>query len=52
MAEWTIAVRRRHDGALFRWHGMSIARIDADGRIAWWREYWDPREVAEPVEET
>jgi limonene-1,2-epoxide hydrolase len=51
MAEWTIAVRRRDDGALFRWHGMSVARIDGDGRIAWWREYWDPREVTEPVKE-
>ncbi len=50
MAEWTIAARRRDDRALFRWHGMSVARIDGDGRIAWWREYWDPREVAEPVE--
>jgi limonene-1,2-epoxide hydrolase len=50
MAEWTISARRRDDGALFRWHGMSVARIDGDGRIAWWREYWDPREVAEPVE--
>ena len=51
MAEWTIAARRRDDAALFRWHGMSVARIDDDGRIAWWREYWDPREVAEPVGE-
>jgi limonene-1,2-epoxide hydrolase len=50
MAEWTISARRRSDRALFRWHGMSVARIDDDGRIAWWREYWDPREVAEPVE--
>ena len=49
-AEWTITARRRDDGALFRWHGMSVARIDADGRIAWWREYWDPRQVAEHVE--
>jgi hypothetical protein len=30
---------------------MSVARIDGDGRIAWWREYWDPREVTEPVKE-
>lgn len=51
LAEWTIAARRRDDGALFRWQGMSAARIDDEGRIAWWREYWDPRQVAEPVEE-
>jgi ketosteroid isomerase-like protein len=49
MAEWTISTRRRSDGARFRWEGMSVARIDGDGRIAWWREYWDPRQVAEPV---
>ena len=51
LAEWTISVRRRDDGARFEWHGMSVARIDADGRIARWREYWDPREVREPVED-
>lgn len=50
LAEWTISVRRRDDGARFEWHGMSIARIDVDGRIARWREYWDPREVREPTE--
>jgi ketosteroid isomerase-like protein len=49
MAEWTISTRRRSDGARFRWEGMSVARIDADGRIAWWREYWDPRQVSVPV---
>lgn len=49
MAEWTISTRRRSDGARFRWEGMSVARIDGDGRIAWWREYWDPRQVSEPV---
>jgi uncharacterized protein (TIGR02246 family) len=50
LAEWTISVRRREDGARFEWHGMSTARIDAHGRIARWREYWDPREVRQPVE--
>jgi ketosteroid isomerase-like protein len=49
LAEWTISVRRREDDARFEWHGMSIARIDDDGRIGRWREYWDPREVREPV---
>lgn len=49
MAEWTISARRRSDDARFQWEGMSVARIDGDGRIAWWREYWDPRQVGQPV---
>jgi limonene-1,2-epoxide hydrolase len=49
LAEWTIAVRRRDDGRRFRWRGMSVAGIDATGRIAWWREHWDPAQLAEPA---
>jgi limonene-1,2-epoxide hydrolase len=41
LAEWTIAVERRDTGERVRWRGMSICEI-RDGRIAWWREYYDP----------
>lgn len=41
MAEWTISTERRDTGEIVTWRGMSICRIE-DGRIRWWREYWDP----------
>ncbi len=42
MADWTISVERRSDGAPVTWRGMSVCGI-VDGRIAWWREcYEDP----------
>jgi len=41
LAEWTIAVERRGNGGRVQWQGMSACEI-RDGRIAWWREYWDP----------
>jgi uncharacterized protein (TIGR02246 family) len=40
MADWTITVERRTDGAEVRWRGMSVCAI-ADGRIRWWREYYE-----------
>ena len=46
MADWTIAVERRSDGALVEWRGMSVAEL-RDGRIVWWREcYDDPAALA------
>jgi ketosteroid isomerase-like protein len=40
MADWTITVERRSDGTPVTWRGMSVCGI-VDGRIAWWREYYD-----------
>jgi len=40
MADWTITVERRSDGATVQWRGMSTCAI-ADGRIRWWREYYE-----------
>ena len=44
LAEWTISVKRRDNGARVAWRGMSVCEI-RDGRIAWWREYWDPASI-------
>ena len=40
MADWTITVERRSDGASISWRGMSVCTI-VDGRITWWREYYE-----------
>jgi uncharacterized protein (TIGR02246 family) len=40
MADWTITVERRHDGTPVQWRGMSVCAI-GDGRIRWWREYYE-----------
>ena len=46
LADWTIAVERRADGLRVEWQGMSAAKL-RDGRIAWWREYYeDPGALA------
>jgi ketosteroid isomerase-like protein len=45
LAEWTIVVEARADGRRIRWRGMSIASY-RDGRIATWREYWNPADLA------
>jgi len=39
-ADWTISVKRRHDAKVIEWRGMSVAEL-RDGRIVWWREYYD-----------
>jgi uncharacterized protein (TIGR02246 family) len=39
LADWTISVTRRSDGAVVEWSGMSAARLH-EGRIVWWREYY------------
>ncbi|MGH7857352.1 MAG: GNAT family N-acetyltransferase [Candidatus Binatia bacterium] len=44
LAEWTIAIAPRNGGGEIEWRGMSIARL-CDGRIAWWREYWNPADL-------
>lgn len=45
LAEWSIAVERREDGVGVGWRGMSACGF-RDGRIAWWREHWDPAQLA------
>jgi uncharacterized protein (TIGR02246 family) len=45
LAEWTITVARRDDGREVTWDGMSVCGLRA-GRIAWWREYWNPMDLS------
>jgi limonene-1,2-epoxide hydrolase len=50
LADWTITVERRADGEVISWRGMSAAEI-RDGRIVWWREYYeDPVGLAQAAE--
>ena len=45
-AHWSIAVERRADAAEVKWRGMSVAEL-RDGRIVWWREFYeDPATLA------
>ena len=42
LADWTITVERRDDRQPVTWRGMSACEL-RDGRIVWWREYYqDP----------
>ena len=41
LAEWCIAIERRGSSRQIEWRGMSVAEM-RDGRIAAWREYWNP----------
>jgi len=41
LADWTITVERRSDRAPVAWRGMSTCLLAADGRIVWWREYYE-----------
>jgi uncharacterized protein (TIGR02246 family) len=46
LADWTISVNRRSDEAVVEWRGMSAAEL-RNGRIVWWREYYeDPEALA------
>jgi ketosteroid isomerase-like protein len=38
LADWTIRARRRDDGVMVGWRGLSVCEF-RDGRIAWWREH-------------
>jgi len=38
LADWTICVTRRVDGAVVSWRGLSVCEFRA-GRIQWWREH-------------
>jgi len=38
LADWTIRARRRKDGALIEWRGLSVCSY-RDDRISWWREH-------------
>ncbi len=46
LAEWRIEVERRADGRRLGWDGMSVCRI-VGGEIQSWREYWNPRDLAD-----
>jgi ketosteroid isomerase-like protein len=51
LADWTISVTRRKDGAVVQWSGMSAAQLRG-GRIVWWREcYADPAALARAARE-
>jgi limonene-1,2-epoxide hydrolase len=41
LADWTITVERRSDQVPVTWRGMSACRLAPDGRIVWWREYYE-----------
>jgi hypothetical protein len=45
LAEWVITVEHRESGRHVTWGGMSRCTI-RDGRITYWREYWNPAELA------
>ena len=45
LAEWSISTERREDAGVTAWRGMSVCAL-RDDRIAWWREYWDPSQLA------
>jgi ketosteroid isomerase-like protein len=44
LAEWRIGIEQRATGRRLEYAGMSSCRI-ADGRIVWWREYWNPADL-------
>ncbi|HEV7733233.1 MAG TPA: nuclear transport factor 2 family protein [Candidatus Binatia bacterium] len=45
LAEWTITVIHRPTNATMQWRGMSTCTY-RDDRIATWREYWNPSDIA------
>jgi ketosteroid isomerase-like protein len=38
LADWTIRARRRDDGIVLGWRGLSVCEFRAE-KIAWWREH-------------
>ncbi len=49
MTEFWNEARHRATGRTLHWEGMAVCELRGD-RIAWWREYWDPRQL-QPSEE-
>jgi ketosteroid isomerase-like protein len=45
LSEWTIRTQRVDDGGVSEWRGMSACALRGD-RIQWWRECWDPAQLA------
>lgn len=45
LAEWAISTERVEDGGVTAWRGMSACAL-REGQISWWREYWDPAQLA------
>ncbi len=38
LADWTIRARRRDDGEVIGWRGLSVCAFHGD-KITWWREH-------------
>jgi limonene-1,2-epoxide hydrolase len=38
LSDWTIRARRRSDGVVVEWKGLSVCEL-VDGKIVWWREH-------------
>ena len=38
LADWTIRARRRDDGVVVGWRGLSVCEFRAE-KISWWREH-------------
>ena len=38
LADWTISARRREDGVLIGWRGLSVCAFRGE-EISWWREH-------------
>lgn len=38
LSDWTIRARRRDDGVVVEWRGLSVCEL-RDGLITWWREH-------------
>ena len=49
LSEWTIEGELRSAGSPVSWRGMAVCRL-AGGRIARWREYWDPAALRAQLE--
>jgi limonene-1,2-epoxide hydrolase len=45
LAEWTVTLEHRASGKRITYDGMSRCRLGGDGRIATWREYYDPAQL-------
>lgn len=48
LAEWTQSIEVRANRTPLVWRGMSVCEI-REGRIVWWREYYDPAQLRRPA---
>jgi uncharacterized protein (TIGR02246 family) len=47
VVEWTFSETRRSDGWTHTMEDAIVFRLDAAGKVAYWREYFDPAQMAE-----